>query len=66
MFQLIERDGQRMGVHSKSDLDYMIRRGWKPVAQQVAAILKPAQVAQVAQADDVQPRQKRKYVRKAK
>ena len=63
MFQLIERDGQRMGVHSKSDLDYMIRRGWKPVAQQVAAILKPAQVAQ---ADDVQPRQKRKYVRKAK
>ena len=63
MFQLIELDGQRMGVHSKSDLDYMIRRGWKPVAQQVAAILKPAQVAQ---ADDVQPRQKRKYVRKAK
>ena len=52
MFQLIEKDGERKAVYSKSDLEYMTRRGWKPVVQQVAAILKPVE------------RPKRKYTRK--
>lgn len=58
MFQLIEKDGQRKAVHSKSDLEYMTRRGWKPVVPQVAAILRPPEPVAVE-------RTKRKYVRKA-
>ena len=58
MFQLIEKDGVRKGVHSKSDLEYMLNRGWKPVVQQVAAILRPPEPVAVE-------RVKRKYTRKA-
>lgn len=32
MFQLIERMGERKAVYSKSDLAYMIGRGWAPVS----------------------------------
>lgn len=55
MFQLIEKDGQRKAVYSKSDLEYMTRRGWKPVVLPVAALLKPPVVE----------REKRKYTRKS-
>ena len=34
MFQVIEKDGQLMPVHSKRDLDYMISRGWKIPAKE--------------------------------
>ena len=59
MFQLIERQGERKAVYSKSDLDYMVRRGWKPVVLPVAALFqpKPEPVAPVE-------RVKRKYTRK--
>ena len=60
MFQVLERDGQLMPVYSKSDLEYMQRRGWKPRALQVAALLKPAESV-----EDQKPA-KRKYTRKAK
>jgi len=57
MFQVLERDGQLMPVYSKSDLEYMQRKGWKPRVQQVAALLKAP--------EPVKP-EKRKYTRKAK
>ena len=54
--QVIERNGQLMAVYSKSDLEYMQRRGWRPHVPQVAALLKAPEPAP----------QKRKYTRKAK
>ena len=57
MFQVLERDGQLMPVYSKSDLEYMQRKGWTPRAQPVAALLKAP--------EPVKP-EKRKYTRKAK
>jgi hypothetical protein len=30
-YQLVEKDGTRKGVHSKSDLEYLMARGWKVV-----------------------------------
>lgn len=55
-FQLIEKAGERKAVYSKGDFEYMLRRGWTPVVQQVPALLKPP----------VEPeRVKRKYTRKA-
>lgn len=62
MFQLIEKAGERKAVYSKSDLAYMQARGWRPVAQQVAAILKPVE----SEPETMQPRVKRKYTRRAK
>lgn len=61
MFQLIERAGERKAVYSKSDLEYMIRRGWKPVVLPVAALLKPK--PEVTPIEPVE-RVKRKYTRK--
>jgi hypothetical protein len=33
-FSLIEKNGERRAVYSKSDMDYMVGRGWKPVILQ--------------------------------
>lgn len=57
MFQLIEKNGERKAVYSKGDLEYMLRRGWAPVVQKVAAVLKPP-----VQAEE---RTKRKYTKRA-
>lgn len=57
MFQVLEKAGERKAVHSKDDLDYMLRRGWSKV---------------VPPANDAPPvvtveavRVKRKYTRRA-
>jgi hypothetical protein len=57
MFALLEKNGARMAVHSKSDLDYMMNRGWRKVVDVV-----PVET----HAEESEPRQKRKYTRKAK
>ena len=31
MFRVLEKDGKRMPVYSRDDLEYMQRRGWSPV-----------------------------------
>jgi len=57
MFQLIEKQGERKAVHSKSDLEYMQRRGWQPVSVAPVAEVQPAPVVE---------RVKRKYTKRAK
>ena len=40
MFQLIEHpDKGRMGVHSKGDLEYMLRRGWRVIKEEVSSLV---------------------------
>lgn len=29
MFEVLEKDGNLVPVHSQGDLEYMLRRGWK-------------------------------------
>lgn len=57
MFQVIERFGERKAVYSKSDLEYMLRRGWRKVATDTVTPDEPV-------TEEV-PRVKRKYSRRA-
>jgi hypothetical protein len=57
VFQLIEKAGERKAVHSKSDLEYMLRRGWHPIKADEPRV-------QPTDPEPEQPRVKRKYVRK--
>lgn len=57
MFQVIERFGERKAVYSKSDLEYMLRRGWRKVATDNTSA--PVEIAAE------HPKPKRKYTRRA-
>ena len=55
MFQVLEKGGKLQPVHSKADLDYMTRNGWR-----VAPAVAPVAPAVAPDAP------KRKYTRRAK
>lgn len=59
MFQVIEKGSERKAVYSKSDLDYMLRRGWRKVSTDTVA--SPTEEP----APEDAPRTKRKYTRRA-
>lgn len=64
MFQVLEKDGRLQPVHSKGDLEYMQRRGWRavetapPVAQAAFDVGQRVEV--------IAPAPKRKYTRRAR
>ena len=70
MFRVLEKAGERMAVHSTGDLEYMQRRGWRPVD------LDPPKPAPTSEVSDVTsevsgvtsetPRAKRKYTKRTK
>ena len=43
-FQIVEKDGTRKQVHSQSDLDYMMNRGWKVAEFPKPKIEKPVEL----------------------
>jgi hypothetical protein len=61
MFQVLEKDGRLQPVHSKGDLEYMQRRGWR-------AVETVPPVAQTAEprVEVIAPAPKRKYTRRAR
>jgi hypothetical protein len=64
MFRVLEKNGERRPVYSKSDLEYMAGRGWREVNLNT-----PGPMPEVASSPVPEPdtaRAKRKYTRRAK
>lgn len=68
MFQVLEKGGKLQPVHSKADLDYMTRNGWRvamavsPTSNEVKPLSEVCPAIDIA----VERKARRKYTRRAR